>query len=110
MSGDWNADTDFGRFSFTVDPDGTKVTTAVVHVQDFTCGGTTLSAEPQELSQWDITSGEFAGKVNLGETDEILDITFDGTYDGATKTFSDTWEEDAHGTHCSGEWQTAPHR
>jgi hypothetical protein len=50
MSGDWNADTDVGHTAFTVDPDGTKVTTAVVRVADYTCGGTFLSAEPQEVS------------------------------------------------------------
>ena len=110
MSGDWNADTDFGHFAFTVDPDGVKITTAVVKVAGFTCGGTYLSTEPQELSQWPITDGEFAGRVNLGDADEILDMTFDGTYDPASKTFSGSWEEDAHGTHCTGDWQTLPHK
>lgn len=57
MSGDWNADAEFGHLAFTVDPDGTKVTTAVVRVQSFTCGGTFLTTEPQELSQWPISGG-----------------------------------------------------
>ena len=110
MSGDWNADTDFGHIAFTVAPDGTKVTTAVVRVQDYTCGGTFLSAEPQEIGEWPIRDGEFAGRVNLGETDETLDMTLAAAYDAASRTFSGTWEEDAHGTQCSGEWQTPPHK
>lgn len=110
MSGDWNADTDFGHFSFTVDPDGTKVTTAVVEMSGYSCGGTTLSTETQNLSQWPISDNEFSGEVNLGSSDETLYLTFDGSYDAASKTFSGSWEEDTGGESCSGEWETTPHK
>ena len=30
MSGDWNANTDFGRIAFTVDPNGNNVVTTVI--------------------------------------------------------------------------------
>jgi hypothetical protein len=110
LSGDWNAKTGFGTFAFTVDPTGQNVTTAVVHVSNYTCGGTTLTTESQVLNQWPISGGEFAGRVDLGDANEILDVTFDGTYNAKAKTFSGTWEEDAHGTHCAGKWETIPHK
>ena len=110
MSGDWNAVTDFGRLAFSVDPDGQKVTTAVVKIQGFSCGGTTLTTETQVLNSWSIANGEFSSQVDLGESDEILYIAFDGSYDRATRTFSGSWDFDAHGTHCSGDWTTFPHK
>ncbi len=110
MSGDWNAVTDFGRFAFTVDPNGGSVTTAVIKINHFTCGGTTLTTQTQVLNSWPIEGGEFSSQVDLGESDEILYITFDGSYDAAGKTFSGSWDEDAHGAHCSGNWATFPHK
>ena len=108
MSGDWNADTDFGSFAFTVAPDGTRVTTAVIKLQGFNCGGSTVSSQVQSLSSWSIEGGGFSGDVSL-ESGEEFDISFDGAYDESSKTFSGTWEEDAYGTLCDGDWVTAPH-
>ncbi len=110
MSGDWNAQTDFGRFAFTVDSNGEKVTTAVVKVNNFSCDGTTLTTETQVLNSWSIDGREFVGRVDLGESDEILYLAFDGSYDAVRKTFSGTWEFDAHGTHCTGKWTTFAHK
>lgn len=104
LSGDWTASTDFGRLAFTVDPDGTVVTTAVVQVSKWTCGGTTLTTELQSLSQWSISSNEFIGDVNLNGSFHTLRI--DGTYDEVNKKFSGTWEENAHGTVCSNTWES----
>jgi hypothetical protein len=109
MSGDWNATTPFGRFAFTVDPDGTNVTTVVVKLTGFTCGGTTLTTEAQVLNQWPLDKGAFSGYVNL-KTGHILDLYVVGVYDKAHKTFSGTWEEDAYGTHCTGKWSAAPRK
>jgi hypothetical protein len=110
MSGDWNAQTDFGHLAFTVDPEGQKVTTAVAKIDNFHCGDTSLTTESQVLNSWSIDGGEFSGQVDLGETDEILYVAFNGTYDAASKTFSGTWDFDAHGTDCTGEWTTSPHQ
>ena len=110
MCGDWHCNTDFGHFFFTVDPEGTKVTTAILQMSGFSCGGTTMTTETQVLISWSIDGGEFSGDVDLGGSDEILYVTFDGTYDASSKTFSGTWDEDASGTHCSGDWETAPHQ
>lgn len=109
MSGDWNATTPFGKFAFAVDPDGANVTTAVVKLTGFTCGGTTLTTEEQELIAWPLTSGSFTGHVSL-KPGHVLDLYLDGSYDKAHKTFTGTWEEDAYGTHCTGKWVTTPHK
>ncbi len=109
MSGDWNAATPFGRFAFTVDPDGKDVTTAVVKLAGYTCGGTTLTTEAQVLNQWPLDKGAFSGYVNL-KSGHILDLYLDGVYDKTHKTFTGTGEEDAYGTHCTGKWTTTPHK
>ena len=110
MSGDWNAEAQFGRFAFTVDPNGEMVKTAVITIDNFTCGGTTLTTQTQALDSWIISGGEFSADVDLGESDETLYMTFAGSYDASSKTFSGSWDEDANGTHCTGDWTTFPHR
>ena len=109
MSGDWHADTDFGRFSFSVDPEGTQVITAVIQMSGFGCGGTLLSTETQVLNSWPIEGTDFQGDVTL-DSDNFLYMDFDATYDPESRTFSGTWVEDAHGTECSGDFKTAPHQ
>jgi hypothetical protein len=106
MSGDWHADTPFGSFSFTVDPNGTTITTAVFQVSNWTCGGTTLTTQVQSLSQWPITDGHFEGYTNLNGN--FHNITVMGNYDPAKKTFTGTWEEFAHNTTCSDTWEAIP--
>ena len=109
MSGDWNAKTDFGHIAFTVDPDGNNVVTTVINMSNFTCGGTFMSTETQILNSWSISDGEFSGEVDLDDS-HFLTLTIDGIYDQAKKTFSGTWEEDSHGTTCSGQWEAVPRK
>ena len=104
MSGDWNVNAEFGKFAFTVDPDGKNVTTAVFELSGWRCGGTTLSTSLQSLSQWSISNGEFVGDVNLNGNFHTMKMV--GIYDDANKQFTGTWEEDAHGTVCSGKWES----
>ena len=104
MSGDWQVNAEFGDFAFTVDPDGKNVTTATFKLSNWTCGGTTLSTGLQSLSQWPISDGQFGGNVNLNGSFHTMTII--GAYDEANKQFTGTWEEDAHGTTCSGEWES----
>ena len=103
MSGDWNASADFGKLAFTVDPDGKNVITAVITVSAWTCGGTTLTTELQAITQWPISDGQFGGNVNLNGNFHTLTVI--GNYDEGKKQFIGTWEEDAHGTTCSGTWE-----
>ena len=107
MSGDWNADTDFGHIAFTIDPDGNNVITTIFTLSHWTCGGTTMSADMQILNSWTISNGEFEGQVSLDDS-HFHTMTLDGSYDEAEKTFSGTWAEDSHGTLCNGEWTAIP--
>ncbi len=109
MSGDWNARTDFGRLAFTVDPNGNNVVTTVLDISSFTCGGTFLTTSTQILNSWPISGSEFSGYVDLGDNG-FLNMTIDGKYDKHKNTFTGTWEEDAHGTTCSGQWEATPRK
>ena len=109
MSGDWNADTDFGHFAFTVDPDGRDVVTAVINMSRWTCGGTTLTTELQVLNSWSISDGEFVGEIDLDDS-QFHTLKLDGTYDETNKQFVGTWQQDAHGSICSGTWESIPRK
>jgi hypothetical protein len=104
MSGDWQVNAEFGHFAFTVDPDGKNVTTATFKLSNWTCGGTTLTTELQSLSQWPIAGGQFGGNVNLNGSFHTMTII--GAYDESNKQFTGTWDEDAHGSVCSGTWES----
>ncbi|MFZ1041553.1 MAG: hypothetical protein WCA79_13665 [Anaerolineales bacterium] len=110
MSGDWNANTDFGHFAFTVDPNGNNVVTAVIGMPNWSCGGTTFfNLNMQVFDSWSISDGEFSGNVDLADHG-FVNMTIDGTYDQAQKTFAGTWQEDAHGDTCSGQWEAIPRK
>lgn len=109
MSGDWNATTKFGRIAFSVDGAGNNLTTAVVVLSNWTCGGTTMTTNVQTLGPFSMEQGKFSIDVSL-ETNEPLDVYVDGTYDAKKKVFSGTWEEDAYGTKCTGTWVSSPHK
>jgi hypothetical protein len=109
FSGDWNAKTPFGSLAFTVDPDGSIVTTALVRLTGFSCNETSLTTEAQALSRWALQNGEFSGRISLSSY-ETSDIYLDGSFNSAARTFSGTWELNANGALCSGEWETAPHQ
>src|SRR5258706_5992409 len=65
MSGDWNVNTDFGRMAFTVDPNGTAVTTAVNVVSKLTFGRTTLTTKIQTPSSLPDSDGQVCGEGKL---------------------------------------------
>jgi len=105
MSGDWNANTEFGRFAFTVDPDGKNVTTAVLEISGWTCGNTKITTNTQELNTWLINSGEFIADFEL-DSNHLHTLTLNGAYDEENGKFSGIWTEDEHGTICSGTWES----
>jgi hypothetical protein len=105
MSGDWIAQTDFGRFAFTIDPTGQTVITSDLNMSNFTCGGTTLTTELQTINTWPVTDSQFSGSIDLNP-DHVEYVNMDAKYDAKDKKFTGNWEEDAYGTHCSGTWQT----
>ena len=107
MSGDWNADTEFGHLAFTVDPDGNNVVTTLIKMDSFTYGGTFLLTETQILNSWPIQDNEFYGSYALDDG-HFQTMSMSGRYDAERNTFAGTWEEDASGAICSGEWEAIP--
>ncbi len=110
MSGDWSAQTDFGKIAFTVSPDGTAVSVMSVKMSNWTCGGDTLTTSLQVSNEppWAISDGQFSAHANLGDSStDPNDLFVDGEYDKAANKFSGTWEQDAYGTTCTGTWETA---
>lgn len=110
MSGDWSAQTDFGKIAFTVNPDGTVVSVMAVKMSNWTCGGDTLTTSLQVSADppWSISDGQFSAHANLGDSStDPNDLYVDGSYDKAANKFSGTWEQDAYGTTCTGKWETA---
>jgi hypothetical protein len=105
MSGDWTATTKFGSFAFSIDPNGESVITSVLHMSNFTCGGTTLTTELQTINTWSISDNTFSGTIDLNPP-HVEELSIEAKYDARHKLFSGTWDEDQYGTHCSGTWQT----
>src|SRR5258708_10624019 len=95
LSGDWNASPEFGRLAFRVDATGASVTTLVVGVANWTCGGTTLTTEVQSIGPWTISNNKFATSTEL-DSGVFNTLTVTGAYDATSKKFSGTWETVAH--------------
>ena len=108
LSGDWQVIADFGRFAFTVDPDGKNVTIVAFKISNWTCCGTTLTTTFLSLSPWSITDGRFDGNVNLNGNFHTM--TLIGQSDESKNTVAGTWDQDAHGIICRGEWEAIPRR
>ena len=95
MSGDWSAPTDFGKIAFTVAPDGSIVSVMAVQMNNWTCGGDTLTTSTQVSADppWTVSNGQFSAHANLGSSStDPNDLYVDGTYNKAANKFSGTWE------------------
>jgi len=111
MSGDWSALTDFGRIAFRISPDGRTLVSVYVEMNDWTCGGVTVTtgilAYTDPLSSVD--DGSFSMLVNLssGANEHYNEIDVSGQYDEAANRFTGEWKQDSISAACSGTWQTA---
>lgn len=111
MSGDWSATTDFGKIAFTIDPEGKTLVDIYVHMESWTCGGSTLTTGLVSRSELAPTldGGSFTTAANLGDAGEHNnELYVSGTYDAASNKFSGEWQQEAYGTTCTGTWETAP--
>jgi hypothetical protein len=98
-AGEWKATTDFGEFTFTVDPSGTTITSIEYSFQS--CSDAIISG-----------SVTFSGTIDLGEglpiengkfTLEVGGVTsmeFDGKFSRDGTRASGSWTAGA----CSGKW------
>lgn len=108
MSGDWHIKTKFGSISFTIDPDGKKVTDAQYVFNDWTCGDIELSATLYDQEDNSADDGVFHFDDELSDKySHTIDVY--GTYDPNKDRFTGSLEEEApNGTKCTEDWITEP--
>ena len=95
--------TEFGSFEFRVSTDFTRVTCLAVHVEQFQCGGITLTGDIQAQSRdiWPIVNNQFETDINLG----IYRVIICGVFYNAYGTVCGTWKVHSTDTTCSGVWK-----
>jgi len=104
LSGDWRAAFDSGEAVFHIARDGSHINSIDLRLSGWHCGGTTMSTNMQvRSSSWTIDGKEFSATIDLNPP-HIEELTFEGTYDAASQTWSGTWDGDEYGTHCNGDW------
>ncbi len=105
LSGDWGAAFDGGKIVFHISRDGSRIYAADVQLSGWHCGGTIMSTTMQVSSpDWTIERHQFSITIDLNPP-HIEELSFDGTYDEASQTWSGTWDGDEYGQHCGGDWQ-----
>ncbi|MEW6406982.1 MAG: hypothetical protein AB1649_34830 [Chloroflexota bacterium] len=110
MSGDWGAQTDFEKIAFRITPDGTILESVYVEMNNWTCGGVTLTTGVESWGDPPSTveNGSFGMSVGLDDAgDHYHDIFVSGHYDEASNKFTGTWDEQSFDTTCTGTWETA---
>jgi hypothetical protein len=110
MSGDWGAKTDFGKITFRISPDGTILQSLYVEMNNWTCGGVTLTTGVNAFTDPPSTveDGAFSMGVSLNNAgDHYHDISVSGEYDQSANKFIGEWREESFDTICTGTWETA---
>jgi len=109
LSGDWSAQTDFGKLAFNIDPEGRIITTVYLQMDTLSCAGTTFTGEHQSqdsVPPWTIADGKFRVTLELGKSnDNQLHVS--GEFDKAENKFSGDWRFVVYNGECTGTWQTA---
>jgi hypothetical protein len=112
LSGDWSALTDFGKIAFTISPDGGTLVSLYVDMNNWTCGGVTLTTGILAYTDppSSVDDGSFSMLVNLSSEAgrHYNEIDVSGRYDSAANQFTGEWVQDSISATCSGTWQTAP--
>ena len=106
LAGKWNAESNLGQLAFTIDPSGSEVTSVDLNMVNWKCGGTLLTTRLSVQSTWSVSDGQFSVDFYLGD-EQHLPLVLDGTYDPKHHSFSGTWNVDAYGTTCTGNWKAA---
>ena len=105
-SGDWQVQTDFGNFIFTVNSGGTLITKLVTTFSNYSCGGITQNGTitTEQSPGWSISNSQFTIEKSVNPTGSIT-ITISGTFDKSGEKASGTWDINVAGTNCSGNWE-----
>ena len=99
-----SAKTVFGSFSFSLDPEKSEVSQLLIHMDSFTCGGITVSADVKADSKglWPVKDNTFTIDSKLS----FYRFIIKGFLSPDTNKVSGTWEIKTWGSVCSGEWET----
>ena len=110
LSGDWGAPTDFGRITFRVSPDGSALERLYIQMDNWTCGGVTLTTGIQAYTDPParVTDSAFSMSVNLSSSasEHYNGIEVSGQYDQAAHKFTGEWAQDSISATCTGTWET----
>ncbi|MBI3175081.1 MAG: hypothetical protein HYZ25_15245 [Chloroflexi bacterium] len=110
LSGDWGAPTDFGKITFRIGPDGSTLDLLYVEMNNWTCGGVTLTTGIQTYTDppTRVTDGAFSTYVNLSSSasEHYNEIEVSGQYDEAADKFTGEWVQDSISATCTGTWET----
>jgi hypothetical protein len=104
LAGKWIAASDLGKFLLTIDPAGENVTAVAIELNNWKCGGTLLTTQLTVQDNWPISDSQLSVDFYL-DSDEMMPLTIEGSYDQQHKAFSGTWNVDAYGSTCSGTWK-----
>ena len=98
-AGEWKATTDFGEFTFTVDPSGTTITSIEYSFQS--CSDAIISGSITFSGTLDLEEGLPIenGKFTL-EVGGVASMEFDGKFSRDGTRASGSWTAGA----CSGKW------
>lgn len=104
----WSAETEFGGFDITLSPDLTYITYLSVRLEQYRCGGLTVTGDINAESRdiWPIVDDMFEIDTNLG----VYRIIICGVFDHACMHVHGTWQILFAGTTCSGDWKASEER
>ena len=104
LAGKWIAASDLGKFLLTIDPTGENVTAVAIELNNWKCGGTLLTTQMTVQDTWPVSDNQISVDFYL-DSDQVMPLTIEGSYDQQQKAFSGIWSVDAYGTTCSGTWK-----
>lgn len=102
-AGDWEATAAFGDFVFTVNDDGSAITSIEYTFDDYNCAGTVKSGSVSFAGDWPITEHQFS--IENADPADGDTYRIDGEFAETEVDATGTWELEASGSTCSGTWE-----
>ena len=111
VSGEWSANTGFGKLEFEVNSASTHVTEIELDFNNWTIGISTFnnSITYSSTPGWAITNRQFSFTKNINPFPPgSQEIVINGTFSVAGNTASGTWSANFDGLTDSGNWSGVP--
>ncbi len=104
LAGDWTLWFQQSQMVVHVAPDGTKINSVDLTLTGWDCGGGPLTTSVHASSpNWAIQDNKLSMTVDLNPPQQGQ-ITFAGTYDPSSESWSGSWEANEGSNHCIGSW------